>query len=131
MQTEWTILQTQYDSYEKYSLVIKLLAIAIAVIAGIYNQIGYFVVLILAVLWLQDGIWKTFQARIESRLLIVESLIEQEDFAQACQFNRQFAENRLSGSALIKEYLCQSVRPTVAFPHVVLIALALAETFIA
>jgi hypothetical protein len=41
----------------------------------------------------------------------------------AYQFNRIFLAKRPSNIGLVKEYLFQSIRPTVAFPYIVLIAL--------
>jgi len=87
--------------------------------------LNFYLLVVSALLWLQDGIWKTFQARIEERLLAVEKLLSNDDNKNnAFQFNSLFSENRKQGLELVKEYLYQSLRPTVAFPHV-FIALAL------
>ncbi len=40
------------------------------------------------------------------------------------QFNSDFILSRPGGIGLVAEYLRQALRPTVAFPHVVLLALA-------
>lgn len=125
LQTEWALLQNQFDSYEKYSLVIKLASLIIFSGAYMVNQIGWVLLVLLAAIWLQDAIWKTFQSRIDARLLLVEEWIAQNDYSQACQFNRQFAQARLSGFALIKEYIKQAVRPTTAFLHAILCGLTL------
>ena len=73
--TEWSLLQNQFDSYEKHSLYIKLLSILVLTTSIILIGTHVFVILILLVLWLQDGIWKTFQSRIEERLLLIEGAI--------------------------------------------------------
>jgi len=81
--------------------------------------LNFYLLVVSALLWLQDGIWKTFQARIEERLLAVEKLLSNDDNKNnAFQFNSLFSENRKQGLELVKEYLYQSLRPTVAFPHV-------------
>ncbi|WAJ70080.1 hypothetical protein [Catenovulum adriaticum] len=123
--SEWTLLQNQFDSYEKYSLVIKLTSLIIFSGAYMVNQIGWVLLVLLAAIWLQDAIWKTFQSRIDIRLLLVETWITENDYSQACQFNRQFAQARLSGFALIKEYIKQAIRPTTAFLHAILCSLTL------
>jgi len=123
--TEWCLLQNQFDSYEKHSLSIKLLSVIVLLTAEIAGVINFFIALILLVLWLQDSIWKTFQSRIESRLLQLEQFIAEGSDASAFQFNREYQRVRLSGLALIAEYARQSIRPTVAFPHTVLILILL------
>ncbi len=125
---EWMLLQNQYDGYEKYSLVIKLLAMIVFYCSHISEKIGWIVLFLLAVFWLQDAIWKTFQARIELRLLALEEALSDRDIDAnkhfvAFQFNSDFLAKRTSQLALLKEYCLQSLRPTVAFPYVVLIAL--------
>lgn len=135
---EWQVLQTQYDSYEKCSLAIKLVAVMLFIFSlGLQINIGYTAVVI-AVLWLQDAIWKTFQSRIESRLYVVEqqlALIATNNQAQipteqAFQFNSKFVEQRNTGLALIKEYILQAFKPTVAYPYVLLLIIILSIRFL-
>ncbi len=125
--TEWCLLQNQFDSYEKHSLYIKLLSVIVLLVAEISDVISIFIVLILAVLWLQDAIWKTFQSRIESRLLQIENYILKDNEEGVFQYNSQYHRARLSGVSLINEYVRQSIRPTVAFPHLVLILISLIQ----
>lgn len=130
-QTEWCLLQNQFDSYEKHSLYIKLLSVTVLLAAEALGVISIFMLLILAVLWVQDAIWKTFQSRIESRLLQIEkSILEgsgEGSEKDVCQFNTEYQKVRLSGLSLINEYARQSMRPTVAFPHIVLILILLVQ----
>lgn len=136
LQSEWTTLQTQFDSYEKYSLVIKLFSILIygtltfALNAGIWSPV------IVAILWLQDGIWKTFQNRIGQRLEVIEQAIQQHSQATqeqispvAMQFNLAWGQSRPSTLGLIGEYTKQSLKPTVAYPYVVLICVAIVQFY--
>ena len=126
--SEWSLLQNQYDSYEKHSLLIKLSSIGVLSAAYFTNHLSAFVLLLLLILWLQDAIWKTFQARIDTRLLQLEDYLSNELALEnrdgiAFQFNSLYAQNRPSNVGLLKEYLRQSLRPTVAFPHIVLITI--------
>jgi len=78
------------------------------------------------VLWLQDAIWKTFQARIENRLLQLEENLSGEQSLEradgkAYQFNSAYIKNRPDNLGLIKEYFYQAIRPTIAYPHVILL----------
>lgn len=119
--TEWCMLQNQFDSYEKHSLYIKLLSVIVLMGSALSQTGGILVLLLLVVLWLQDSIWKTFQSRIEPRLLQIEKHISEKSEESSFQFNSEYHNRRSSGLALISEYFRQSIRPTVAFPHIVLI----------
>ena len=123
---EWSLLQNQFDSYEKYSLLIKLTSIVILFIAYCTHHLDFFVFILLLVLWLQDAIWKTFQARIENRLLQLEENLSGEQSLEradgkAYQFNSAYIKNRPDNLGLIKEYFYQAIRPTIAYPHVILL----------
>lgn len=117
------MLQNQFDSYEKHSLYIKLSSVFVVLAAEVSGASSIVTILILMILWLQDAIWKTFQSRIEPRLLHIERCIAEGTEESAFQFNSEFQRQRLGGLSLIAEYLSQSIRPTVAFPHVVLISI--------
>ena len=122
LKEEWCLQQTQFDSYEKHSLAIKLMSVAVTVIGGVSNGKGTTVcIAVLLVLWLQDAIWKTFQSRIEQRLLKVEQALADNAAVTAFQFNRDFADQRRGLSGLLQEYIGQAARPTVAYPHAVLV----------
>ena len=124
---EWQTLQNQFDSYEKYSLLIKLVAIFTTSFALGFEFNLFVPVLMVGVFWLQDGIWKTFQGRFESRLLIVEAALAANHNETGCQFNQQYQQIANSGVDLIKEYLKQCLRPTVMYPYVVLLGLTLSS----
>ena len=123
LETEWCLLQSQYDSYEKHSLYIKLMSVVVVLTSEVMGGTSLFILLLMAVLWLQDGIWKTFQSRIEFRLLQLENSISEGTAERGYQFNNGFLKTRMSGLALIAEYVRQSIRPTVAFPHIVLVVM--------
>lgn len=120
---EWQTIQNQYDSYEKCSLLIKLFNIALFSAALLMGGMNVVILFVLLVVWLQDAIWKTFQSRIESRLLQLETALADDTATTAMpfQYNRDYAQTRPSTLCLIKAYMHQAVRPTIAFPHVVLI----------
>ena len=131
---EWTTLQNQYDAYERSSLHIKLVAIAVLLVLMVFANMTFLTLSLLLVFWLQDAIWKTFQSRIEVRLLKIEALFAEhgndESNQIAFQFNREFEQSRLSTIGLIIEYLKQALRPTVAFPHVALVVIGFVSLLI-
>ncbi len=125
IETEWSLLQNQFDSYEKYSLIIKLANTGVLSTSYFLDKTGVFTLFLLLILWMQDAIWKTFQYRIEIRLLQLENCIFEASDVKVFQFNSQYLKNRPGVAGLISEYLKQALRPTVAFPHVALVLMQL------
>ena len=137
LQSEWITLQTQFDSYEKCSLGIKLFSILVCCMLVFALHAGIWSLWFIAILWLQDGIWKTFQSRIAQRLEVVEQAIQdvsnktQNQMSEVgMQFNLAWSQSRLGVIGLVTEYIKQSLKPTVAYPHVALIALVLIQFYV-
>lgn len=137
LQNEWITLQTQFDSYEKCSLAIKLFSILLCCMLVFALDAGIYSLIVVAILWLQDGIWKTFQSRIGLRLEVVEqdiqdNAVETQDYkAQVgMNFNLAWAQSRPNIVGLVAEYIKQSLKPTVAYPHVVLVALVIIKLYV-
>ncbi len=127
---EWLALQKQSDDFDKYSLLIKLFNVVVVILAFGYSLHSMLTLAIIVIVWMQDAIWKTFQSRTEQRIILLEKDIAEVKSGQEgqsilpFQLNQQFAENRPSTVGLIKEYLKQSLRPTVAYPHILLLILS-------
>lgn len=121
LKAEWSLLQNQSDSYEKYSLLIKLANIGLLGAAYFSSSMSVFVVFLLLVVWLQDAIWKTYQSRINRRLLQLENYLLNGVNGKAFQLNSDFLKSRAGVIQLIVENFRQAIKPTVAFPHVVLV----------
>ena len=127
---EWVILHGNIEKYERFSLLIKLVAILVYVIAFSYSLAVWVSLMGIFILWLQDGIWKTFQKRLEERILFIEKEIangadDQNDKRQseAFQFYSQWENKRQGVVGLVKEYLSNSFKPTVAYPYLLLVFL--------
>jgi len=137
LQSEWVTLQTQFDSYEKYSLIIKLFSILISCMLVFVFDIGICALMVVLILWLQDGIWKTFQHRIGQRLEIVEQAIQDhsnktqnETTDIGMQFNLAWNQSRSNAVGLVCEYIKQSIKPTVAYPHAVLFVMVVVQFYV-
>ncbi len=66
---EWKILHQDHERYDRYALLIKLTAV-IACLLSIGLALNFFFgAILILVLWLQEGIWRTVQARTGERLL--------------------------------------------------------------
>ena len=107
--TEWSLLQNQFDSYEKHSLYIKLVSVILFFLSEVFDVKTIVIVLIFMLLWLQDAIWKTFQSRLEPRLFQIEKYIRDKASEYAYQFNSEYQKNSLNGAALFGEYARQAI----------------------
>jgi len=122
---EWITLQNNYEQYEKNGLLIKLMAILLCVVGFVLALHEVVIALLLAVLWLQEGIFRTFQARLGRRILQIEQSLksaESVDFA-AFQLHSDWLSTRPGSIGLLIEYGASALRPTVAFPYAVLLLL--------
>lgn len=127
---EWVLLQPLYERYEGSALFIKLLAVALFSVGLVMDVLVPWLVLLCLVLWLQEGIFKTYQGRLGARLLQLEQLLAGDAAASgtpAFQLHRGWAAQRAGASGLLLEYLRSARRPTVAFPYAVLILVALVQ----
>ncbi len=133
---EWIALQNNYEQYEWMGLAVKLFSVALALL-GLTLQLSLLVVMVLLILvWLQEGILRTFQNRLGLRLLHVESLMRVPSGDAVpldtvgsrgvdnlpFQLHSQWQTQRSRGLKLIREYASNALRPTVAFPHGVIVA---------
>jgi len=122
---EWTTLQNNYEQYEKGGLLIKLLAIALCAAGFALALHEMLIALLLLVLWLQEGIFRTFQARLGARILRVEQGLKAGE-STAFQLHSEWLASRPGTLGLLAEYACGALRPTVAFPYAVLLLMVAA-----
>lgn len=120
---EWTVLQHLYERYEFGALMIKLTAVALFFAGIVIDLHASWLMLLMAVLWLQEGIFKTSQTRLGGRLLQLEQMLAGGDGGQggAFQLHTGWAAQRPGVIGLVGEYLRSAMRPTVAFPYAVLL----------
>lgn len=118
LEEEWLLLQRQHEAYEFAALAIKGAGVALLTFHA------PLVILLLAVLWLQEAIVKTFQSRLGGRLLRLEAMLH-EGTGQPMQLHTAWLASRPGGFALAAEYLRSACRPTVAFPYPALMVISL------
>lgn len=121
---EWMSLQDQYEHYERSSLLIKLCCVVLFALGLMFPMNVLLAAAFVLIFWLQEGIFRTFQARLGERLLQVEACLR--DAAKigfAYQLHTEWLKNRPSVFCLILEYARHAARPTVAFPYVALLVL--------
>lgn len=123
LQQEWLALQGQHERYEGLALGVKLVAFAVTVLVP-DNTLA---MLLLALLWLQEAVLKTFQARLGERLLAIEAGLRADasegQGAVPMQLHSDWLARRPRGLALVAQYLKSALRPTVALPYPLLIGL--------
>ena len=129
LQHEWNTLQNNCERSEALALTIKLVAVIVCLAGIIYHQNSLLIALLLLVLWLQEAIWKTFQGRTEQRLLAIEKAWSDMDKNSTLCFYSNWTQSRPGIKALIAEYLSSAVRPTIAYPYLVLIPISLSAQF--
>jgi hypothetical protein len=127
LQQEWRILQDGHQRYEGASLWVKLVAV---VLVGAGVAVGlewWFLGLLVLVLWLQEGIFKTCQARLGERLLQVEAWMHRDAAPPGSAFllHTEWLARRGGPVVLLREYAASAARPTVAFPYAVLLLILL------
>lgn len=115
---EWQTLQNNHEQHERNALLIKLSSVVLS-LAGLASGLApAWIALAVLLLWLLEGIFKTYQARLSEHLLQVESLLREEQPAQpAMQLNADWLSKRPGGAQLIGEYALSACRPTVTFPY--------------
>jgi hypothetical protein len=123
---EWTTLQNNYEQAERSALLVKLAAVTLYVggyALGVpYELIGGTALL----LWIQESLCRTSQARLGERIVRVEALVKNAaPAASACQLHTEWLASRQGSVGLLAEYASHALRPTVAFPYAVLVAAAL------
>lgn len=119
LQQEWLALQGQHERYEALALVVKLAAFVATVLVS-DNTLA---LALLALLWLQEAVLKTFQGRLGHRLLAIEPALKAGVDGPAMQLHSDWMARRPRGAALLGEYLKSVLRPTVALPYSLLMAL--------
>ena len=135
-QQEWQLLHNNYEQYEHKALLIKMVAVVICTISLITPLTTVQGMLLLATLWLQEGIWKTYQTRVGEQLLLIEvqmytvaneteltkstEKISTKTINQPFQFYTLWQAKRSGITGLVSEYLLNALRPTVIYPYAIL-----------
>lgn len=117
---EWAVLQNNIEQYEKSALLIKLFAVALFAGALLFSLSDSLTIALIVILWVQEGVLRTFQARLVARILKVEEMLRQAGGA-AFQLHSDWLASRKGAIGMLIEYAAAALRPTVAFPYVALL----------
>jgi|MDSY01.2.fsa_nt_gb hypothetical protein len=129
---QWLSLHNDHEQYERYALLIKLFAIVITLTSFVFSMPPLITTVLLVITWLLEGVWKTFQARTASAIITIEKkLIENEVIEEGKKpvtyysMYSQWQANRRDLNTLFREYITSSLKPTVLFPYLLLLMLAI------
>ena len=117
---EWITLQNNFEQYEKGGLLLKLLAIVLCAAGFALALHEVLIGTLLVVLWLQEGVYRTYQARLGTRILRIEQGIVSGE-RTAFQLHSEWLASRHGLFGLLAEYGRSALRPTVAFPYAILL----------
>jgi hypothetical protein len=124
---EWLLLQSQSEQLERSCLLIKLVCVLLFALGLMLTLNWYLAAALVCILWLQEAIARTSQARLVARILQLEALLRDAALAQALpqafQLHTQWQQQRGGALGLMLEYLKNAARPTVAFPYLALLML--------
>ncbi len=118
---EWTTLQNNQEHYERGALALKVATVVFAFALLAVNLPVPIVAIVVAALWLQEGIYRTSQSRLGQRLLVLEGLLRGAQPGVPFQLHSDWQASRPGVGGLLREYAGNALRPTVAYPYVVLI----------
>lgn len=128
---EWITLQNNHERYETGGLLLKLAGVAIWGVGMAWGRHELLVVLLVLILWVQEGVYRTFQARLGARILRIEALLGREGAeGTAFQLHSEWLAVRPGVAGLLAEYGKSALRPTVAFPYAVLLLAGLGRHLI-
>lgn len=126
LETEWVILHEGIEKYERPALALKAGALILTLVFLFTPLSSLWFISLTLLIWLQEGIWRTSQARMEQRILHVERALQMnETVTEPFQMYSQWQTYRGSQADLVAEYLANARRPTVAYPYLVMIILTL------
>ena len=87
------------------------------------SVLGILAGMVVVLFWMQESILRTSQARLGERILRIEALLREAEpsAATAFQLHSEGLAGRGAAGSLVAEYARHALRPTVAFPYVVLL----------
>ena len=124
---EWATLQNNHEQYESTSLLIKLGSIALFVACLALSLDVVISLLLTLVMWIQEAVLRTSQSRLGRRILRIEQLAGQDALEATVpyQLHSEWLATRPGFAGLLAEYGRNMLRPTVAFPYVVLMGITI------
>ena len=124
LQTEWATLQQDHERHERCAAGIKIAAVALTAGAALFGFPFELAAPLTAIVWVIEAMLRTVQGRLGQRLLKVETLIADgaSEYA-ACQLHTEWQATRPGAVGLLMEYAKSALKPTVAFPHALLLVL--------
>ena len=115
LEREWVVLQGNIEQHERNALAVKLLAVFLFTAAVLFSLAENLTAWLIVILWVQEAMLRTFQARLGARILRIEDVLRGAA-GQAMQLHTEWAAARGGLVGMLVEYAKNANRPTVAFP---------------
>lgn len=138
LKDEYLFLQHCYEENDRSSLWIKCIAIVvfsalmIATAAWPGPHLPLVATAVSALFWLTEAIWKTFQGRLEERIIAIENHFQTTGGdLPPLQIYSTWLRQRGGVVALLQEYAKSTIRPTIVVPYLFLMLLSLTAFYIA
>ena len=124
---EWITLQNNHEQHEKNCLSVKLVAVVLFGVALAWGFNDSLIGALLGILWFQEGMLRTFQSRLGARILRIEQALRpgMAPAAMAFQLHSEWLAERQGVVGRLIEVGRRALRPTVAFPYVILLLIDL------
>lgn len=120
LEREWMVLQGNIEQHERNALFVKLLAVFLFTAAVLFSLAEHLTAWLIAILWIQEAILRTFQSRLAARILRIEDMLRGAA-GQAMQLHTEWTASRNGLAGMLVEYARSALRPTVAFPYAILL----------
>jgi len=120
LEREWVVLQGNIEQHERNALAVKLLAVFLFTAAVLFSLAESLTAWLIAILWVQEAMLRTFQARLGARILRIEDVLRG-SAGQAMQLHTEWAAARGGLVGMLVEYAKNAIRPTVALPYAALL----------
>ncbi len=138
LKDEYLFLQHCYEENDRSALWIKCISIVVfsALMIATAEWPGPYLPLVAATVsglfWLTEAIWKTFQSRLEERIIAIENYFQANGGElPPLQIYSTWLRQRGGVVALLQEYAKSAIRPTIVVPYLLLIILSMAAFYIA
>lgn len=132
MVNQWQLLHRDYEKYEHFSLLNKICAFIISLVCFAFSFSIIVSILLLALIWLQEAILKTYQGRTAAMLVTIESRLSKDETDQNkfMPIYQQWQSERGSISGLLTEYAHNAFKPTVMTPYIPLMIIFIIAQFL-
>ena len=121
---EWQALHQSFLKYELLAFIIKGMALLTFLVFWTGEHSLLITLVVIAILWLHEGIVRRVQSRVYQRLLVVEGEKLAPELSTPLHYT-EFDKNRPNPMQLVIQYVSSSLKPTVAVSYAAFILVSI------